>query len=140
MTKIESKTVEIKRDIEFVYNFLSSFSNFNSISHEKLENLKVSDDKCSFTVKGMGDFGLKIIARVPNNSITIINDPDVNSSIPMNFILTFNFKSTDYYVCQTTITVELDANPIIAMAVKKPVEKAINTLAEALKTRLEMII
>lgn len=140
MVKIESKKVEIKRNVEFVYEYLADFTHFSMVANDKIENFKATQDKCSFTVKGMTDMGLKIISRMPNESITITNDTDVPSSMPLNFLIIFEFKKLEPYVSEVIVKMELDANPMIAMMVKKPLEKFVNSLADGMKMAMETMI
>ena len=140
MVKIESKKVEIKRNVEFVYEYLADFTHFSMVANDKIENFKATQDKCSFTVKGMTDMGLKIISRLPNESITISNDTDVPSSMPLNFLIIFEFERVEPYVTKVIVKMELDANPMIAMMVKKPLEKFVNSLADGMKTAMETMI
>ncbi|MBQ5873922.1 MAG: hypothetical protein UHE91_02915 [Bacteroidales bacterium] len=140
MVKIESKKVEIKRNVEFVYEYLADFTHFSMVANDKIENFKATQDRCSFTIKGMTDMGLKIISRLPNESITISNDTDVPSSMPLNFLIIFEFERVEPYVTKVIVKMELDANPMIAMMVKKPLEKFVNSLADGMKTAMETMI
>ncbi|MEE0266437.1 MAG: hypothetical protein U0K59_04350 [Bacteroidales bacterium] len=140
MVKIESKKVEIKRNVEFVYEYLADFTHFSMVANDKIENFKATQDRCSFTIKGMTDMGLKIISRLPNESITISNDTDVPSSMPLNFLIIFEFERVEPYVTRVVVKMELDANPMIAMMVKKPLEKFVNSLADGMKTAMETMI
>jgi hypothetical protein len=140
MVKIESKKVEIKRNVEFVYEYLSDFTHFSMVVNDKIENFKATQDKCSFTIKGMTDMGLKIISRMPNESITITNDTDIPSSMPLNFLIIFQFEKVEPYVSRVLVKMELDANPMIAMMVKKPLEKFVNSLADGMKMAMETMI
>lgn len=140
MVKIESKKVEIKRNVEFVYEYLADFTHFSMVANDKIENFKATQDRCSFTIKGMTDMGLKIISRLPNESITISNDTDVPSSMPLNFLIIFEFEKVEPYVTKVIVKMELDANPMIAMMVKKPLEKFVNSLADGMKTAMETMI
>lgn len=140
MVKIESKKVEIKRNVEFVYEYLADFTHFSMVANDKIENFKATQDRCSFTIKGMTDMGLKIISRLPNESITISNDTDVPSSMPLNFLIIFEFERVEPYVSRVIVKMELDANPMIAMMVKKPLEKFVNSLADGMKTAMETMI
>lgn len=133
MVKIESKKVELNRNVEFVYEYLSDFTHFSMVANDKIENFKATQDRCSFTIKGMTDMGLKIIARVPNESITISNDTDIPSSMPLNFLIIFEFERLEPYLTRAVVKMELDANPMIAMMVKKPLEKFVNSLADGMK-------
>jgi hypothetical protein len=140
MVKIESKKVEIKRNVEFVYEYLADFTHFSMVANNKIENFKATQDRCSFTIKGMTDMGLKIISRLPNESITISNDTDVPSSMPLNFLIIFEFERVEPYVTKVIVKMELDANPMIAMMVKKPLEKFVNSLADGMKMAMETMI
>lgn len=140
MVKIESKKVEIKRNVEFVYEYLADFTHFSMVANDKIENFKATQDRCSFTIKGMTDMGLKIISRLPNESITISNDTDVPSSMPLNFLIIFEFERVEPYVTRVVVKMKLDANPMIAMMVKKPLEKFVNSLADGMKTAMETMI
>ena len=140
MVKIESKKVEINRNVEFVYEYLADFTHFSMVANDKIENFKATQDRCSFTIKGMTDMGLKIISRLPNESITISNDTDVPSSMPLNFLIIFEFERVEPYVTKVIVKMELDANPMIAMMVKKPLEKFVNSLADGMKTAMETMI
>lgn len=140
MVKTESKKTEIGRNVEFVFDHVSNFSNFSLMANDKIENFKATEDKCSFTIKGMGDFGLKIIDRIPYEKITVASDPEVQSSMPLNFILNLNFEKTEAYKCNVTAVIELDVPQIMAMMIKKRLEKAADTLVETLKQRMEMMM
>jgi hypothetical protein len=140
MVKIESKKVEIKRNVEFVYEYLADFTHFSMVANDTIENFKATQDRCSFTIKGMTDMGLKIISRLPNESITISNDTDVPSSMPLNFLIIFEFERVEPYVTKVIVKMELDANPMIAMMVKKPLEKFVNSLADGMKMAMETMI
>lgn len=140
MVKTESKKTEIGRNVEFVFDHVSNFSNFSLMANDKIENFKATEDKCSFTIKGMGNFGLKIIGRIPYEKITVASDPEVQSSMPLNFILNLNFEKTEAYKCNITAVIELDVPQIMAMMIKKRLEKAADTLVETLKQRMEMMM
>lgn len=140
MVKTESKKTEIGRNVEFVFDHVSNFSNFSLMANDKIENFKATEDRCSFTIKGMGDFGLKIIGRIPYEKITVASDPEVQSSMPLNFILNLNFEKTEAYKCNVTAVIELDVPQIMAMMIKKRLEKAADTLVETLKQRMEMMM
>lgn len=140
MVKTESKKTEIGRNVEFVFDHVSNFSNFSLMANDKIENFKATEDRCSFTIKGMGNFGLKIIGRIPYEKITVASDPEVQSSMPLNFILNLNFEKTEAYKCNVTAVIELDVPQIMAMMIKKQLEKAADTLVETLKQRMEMMM
>ena len=140
MVKVESKTTEIKRNVEFVFDYLKNFSNFSLMVNDKVENFKATEDRCSFTIKNMGNFGLKMLNRIPYDKIVITNDTDIQSSMPLNFMLIFDFEKTEPYKCNVKVTIELDIPQMMAMMIKKKLEQAVNTLVEGLKQRMELVM
>ena len=60
--------------------------------------------------------------------------------MPFNFILSLDFEKTEPYKCNVQATIELDVPQIAAMMIKKQLEKALNTLMDGLKQRMEMIM
>ena len=45
MVKIESKKVELNRNVEFVYEYLSDFTHFSMMANDKIENIKATQDR-----------------------------------------------------------------------------------------------
>lgn len=140
MIKSKSKTVEIGRNVEFVYDYLKNFSNFSMIANDKIEEFKATEDKCSFKVKNMGEVNLKILTRIPNERITIVTDPDAPSAMPVNFVVNIDFAKLEPYRCSVVAAIELDVPQMMALMIKKQLEKALDTLVEGLKMRMESIM
>ncbi len=140
MVKTSSKKTQIKRNVEFVFDYLKNFSNFSLMANDKIEDFKSTEDKCSFKVKGMGEVGLKILSRIPYERITIVSDPDIQSAMPLNFIINIDFERVEPYICAVTATIELDVPKVMAMMIKSQLEKGANTLVETLKMRMESLI
>ncbi len=140
MIKVKSKTVEIGRNVEFVYDYLKNFSNFSMISNDKIEDFKATEDRCSLKIKDMGELNLKILSRIPNENITIVTDPEAQSALPLNFIVRISFAKIEAYRCRVGAEIELDVPQMMAIMIKKQLENAANTLVEGLKMRMESLI
>ncbi|MBP1630606.1 MAG: orotate phosphoribosyltransferase [Bacteroidetes bacterium] len=135
MTKIESKKVEINKSSKEVFDFLANFTNFSLLVPDKVENWKATIDNCSFTIKGLTDFGMKISQRNEFTSIVIVNDEAV--SMPVKFVFNWFFKSISENKVEVEIVFNLDINPMMAMMVKKPLGDFVNVLVDKLKEKME---
>ena len=72
MTTVESKTGTICANEEVIYNFLTDFTNFDSlIPADKVENWESTRDSCSFTIKEAGHITINMIEKTPFNYIKI---------------------------------------------------------------------
>lgn len=135
MTKVESKVVEINSDAEKIFNFLSDFTNFSLLLPDKVENWKATKEKCSFTIKGLTDFGMKISEKTPFTSILITNDEEV--SMPVKFTFNWNFSSLKDNKTEVNAVFNLDINPMMAMMVKSPIKNFVDVLVDKLKEKIE---
>lgn len=135
MTKVESKTVEIDSKAEKIFDFLTDFTNFSLLLPDKVENWKSTKDKCSFTIKGLTDFGMKISETTPYSSILITNDEDVK--MPIKFTFNLIFSSLTDNKTKVTAVFNLDVNPMIAMMAKAPLKNFIDVLVDKLKEKIE---
>ncbi|MFA7081530.1 MAG: SRPBCC family protein [Bacteroidales bacterium] len=135
MTKVESKTVEIDSKAEKIFDFLTDFTNFSLLLPDKVENWKATKEKCSFTIKGLTDFGMKISATTPYTSILITNDEDVK--MPIKFTFNWIFSPLTDNKTKVTAVFNLDVNPMIAMMAKTPLKNFIDVLVDKLKEKIE---
>ncbi len=72
--KITSETVSVNSTQEKVYSFLADFNNFEKLFPEdRVENVRCTDDTCSFRIKGLAEINMKISARTPSSLIEIVS-------------------------------------------------------------------
>ncbi|MDR1847321.1 MAG: SRPBCC family protein [Bacteroidales bacterium] len=135
MMKVESKTVDIAKSDKEIFDFLTDFTHFSLLLPDKVENWKATKDSCSFTVKGLSDFGMRITDTKPYSMITIANDEQIK--MPVKFIFNWNLTSQTSNGCSVTACFNLDVNPMMAMMIKKPLEEFVNALTSKLKERME---
>lgn len=98
---------------------------------EQVSNWKSTEDSCSFTIQGMGDFGLKIIERVPEVRIVIV--PDTGKPIPFTFDLICEMSPAGSENCEATIRINTEMPPMIAMMATRPLQNLVNVLAQKLQ-------
>lgn len=134
MVKITSKTVSINRKPEEIFQFLGNFNNFNGMMPEQVEDLHTTQDTCSFKIKGLTNFGMKITHRTPYSHIHIENDPE--TPMPVQFTFEWNLISEEN-TTNVNATFQVDVNMIMGGMIKKPLQNFADTLVTALKTRMD---
>ena len=122
---LESPKVSVAKTPEETFNFISDIKNFEALMPENISKFEVLDnDKFLFALKGMPEIVLKKKEVIPPNKIVfgaaggkidfsltaiILEDENANSDVKLEF-------SGDF-------------NPMMAMMVKGPISKFIETLA-----------
>ncbi|UCH15322.1 MAG: polyketide cyclase [Bacteroidales bacterium] len=130
MIKIESKIGEIKSSDETVYNFLSRFDNFQKfIPEDKIQNWEASEDRCHFTIEGIGETGMKIIEKEPFKLVKITGED--SSKIDFNFWI--QLKQVAENDTRIKLTIKANINPLFQGVVKKPLQNFVDTLVEHLE-------
>ena len=127
MSKIESKTGQIKQSDEKIYTFLSDFNNFHSlIPADKIKNWESTTDSCQFTVDGIGDAGMRIIEKSPNTLIKVASE----GKTPINFTLWIQLKSLEEMNTAIKIVIEPQVNAMMLMMVKDHLQSFVDMLID----------
>jgi hypothetical protein len=130
MRKIESRIGIIRKPDVKVFNFLSDFTNFaNLIPSGKITNWTATNDSCSFIVDGIGQTGLRILGKTPNNLIKISSD----GITPVTFLLWINIDSKSTDSCEVKITIEPKVNPILMAMITSPLQVFVDMLIEQME-------
>ena len=137
-TKIISEVYKIDSTIESVYAFLSDFNRIGAIVDmaqkmgavqqmdqvkqisEKIEDIRFTEDTCTFVVKGLGEEEPKLIKF------------GGDGNLPFEFYLWIQLLENGPYDTRMRITFEGHMNMMIKMMLKGKLEKGINQLAEGL--------
>lgn len=141
-TQVISDIQKIDSAIGDVYAFLSNFSKIGAMIEtarqmggqqmpeiaDKIENVRTTEDTCSFVVKGLGEMGIKIVEREEPKTIRMEGD----GRIPFDFMLWIQLLDNGPYDTRLRITFEADLNMMMKMLLKGKLEKGINQLAEGL--------
>ncbi len=125
---LESPKVNIEKSSEDVFKFLSDIKNFESLMPESISKFEVlSDDTFLFALKGMPEIILKKKEVIPPNKIVL---GAAGGKLDFSLIATIDTIS------ETTSDVQLhfngDFNPMMAMMIKGPIGKFIETLATSI--------
>lgn len=132
MTIIKSNQEAIAASPEAVFSLLADYRNFNELLPEQVTNWKVSDDTCSFTIKGMADISLKISQRQPFSLVVYSS----LSPTPFPFELVFNINENG---AQSAVICEFrgELNPMLQMLARSPLQSFVNMVAERLRIHFE---
>ena len=122
---LESLKVNVAKSAEYLFNALNDVKNFEKLMPENIAKFEVIDENCfEFGLKGMPEIKLVKKGGTPNSQIVL---GAASSKLP--FTLTANLTevndSTD-----VQLAFEGEFNPMMAMMIKGPITKFIETLAE----------
>jgi carbon monoxide dehydrogenase subunit G len=123
---LESPKVNVAKSAEYVFNALNDVKNFEKLMPENIAKFEVIDENCfEFGLKGMPEIKLVKKGGTPNSQIVL---GAASSKLP--FTLTGNLNAIDTANTEVQLTFEGEFNPMMAMMIKGPITKFIETLAE----------
>lgn len=133
MTQIESSIKKIYAGRKHVYGFLSDISNYNSLVPDgKVRNFHAETDNCRFTVDGLGEIGVRIVSREPDDTIKFESE----GSVPFRFNLWIQLRELDEKATVMKLTVRADLNMVMKMVAQKPMEEGLEVIASQLTDHL----
>ena len=122
---LESPKVSIKKSAQEVFDFLSNVKNFESLMPENISKFEMlDDDTFLFALKGMPEIILKKKEAIAPNKIVL-----GASGRKLDFSLTGNISEINADNSEVQLLFEGDFNPMMAMMIKGPIGKFIETLA-----------
>lgn len=132
MSEYKSPKTPVNASVHEVYNFLGNFNNFGGLMpQQQISNWKSTENECSFTIQGMGNFGLRISEKVPDTRIVMV--PETEKKIPINFNLICEMAPAGELSTEAQIRIEADLPAMIAMMAGKPLQNLVNILAQRLQ-------
>ena len=125
---LDSPKISVKKTPLEVFNFLSDIKNFESLMPENISKFEVlEDDKFLFALKGMPEIILKKKEVVPPNKIVL-----GAAGGKLDFSLIANIADADTDSSDVQLQFNGDFNPMMAMMIKGPISKFIETLATSI--------
>ena len=123
---LESPKVTVEKSAEYLFNSLSDVKNFEKLMPENIAKFEVlGDDIFNFGLKGMPEIKLKMKEKIANSKVILAAASD-----KLPFTLVANIDA----ISENSSTVKLDFegsfNPMMAMMIKGPISKFIETLAQ----------
>jgi len=122
---LESPKTNVEKSAEYIFNALSDIKNFEKLMPENMAKFEVIDENCfEFGLKGMPEIKLVKKASTPNSEIIL---GAASSKLP--FTLTAKIDATSENTTDIQLFFEGEFNAMMAMMVKGPITKFIETLA-----------
>jgi hypothetical protein len=122
---LESPKVSIEKSATYLFDSLSDVKNFEKLMPESIAKFEVlGEDAFIFGLKGMPEIKLKMKEKVAPNKIVLGAASD-----KLPFTLTANIDSVSENASDIQLFFEGEFNPMMAMMIKGPISKFIETLA-----------
>lgn len=128
--ELNSKKVTVKKSAQELCGFLSDVKNFEQLMPDSISKFEViREDAFIFALKGMPEIALEVKQVISPTKITL---GAISDKIP--FTLIGNIEAIDNDSSFIELQFQGDFNPMMAMMVKAPVSKFIETLSSNLET------
>ncbi|GGZ52774.1 MULTISPECIES: orotate phosphoribosyltransferase [Mesonia] len=125
---LESETTTVNKSQQEVFEFLTNVHNYEKIMPESIEKFEIKgDDSFLFQLKGMPVIGLKMQDKTPYHAATLGSMSD-----KFAFTLKADIQEVDANTSKVQLVFDGEFNAMMAMMVKAPLKKFINTLSENL--------
>ena len=123
---LESPKVTVEKSAEYLFNALSDVKNFEKLMPENIAKFEVlGEDIFNFGLKGMPEIKLRMKEGIPNSKVVLNAASD---KLPFSLIASIDSISENS--SEVKLDFEGDFNPMMAMMIKGPISKFIETLAE----------
>lgn len=123
---LESKKVTTGKNQQEMFDFLTNVKNYEQLMPESTEKFEVkAEDRFLFGLKGMPEIQLEIKETIEPELVVL-----GSASEKFNFLLNIHIEAASEQ--QSEVFMEFDGkfNAMMAMMVKGPLQKFINTLSE----------
>lgn len=124
---IEGNTVIVKKSTKDLFEFLTKLENFEQLMPENTQKFEVDGDSFIFGLKGMPEIRLVMKEKTEYSNVTL---GAASSKLP--FTLAADIKGVSENESETTLTFNGEFNAMMAMMIKAPLTKFIDTLTENL--------
>lgn len=116
-----------------IYTVLSDLRNLekvrDKIPQDKIQEFSFDEDSCTVMVSPVGKVKFNIVDRQPNSTIKFEAE-----QVPFPLNLWIQLKATEESETKMKLTVKADLNPFIKPMVAKPLQQAIDKIADMLAT------
>ena len=134
MTSFESKITHIPAPIDKVYAKLSDLNNLEAVRNmipadkmAKIKDMRFDTDSCTVNVDPVGEITFSIIDREPPKTIKF-----TAAKSPMPLFLWIQLLPVNESTTKTRITVKADINAFLTPMVSKPLQEAVDRMADVL--------
>jgi len=120
---LESPKVSIQKSSKDIFEYLSNVGNFEHIMPDNIDKFEAGEKSFVFALKGMPEIELQMEELVSPKKIVL---GSANDKFPFN--LTADITDTSENSSDVQLLFDGKFNPMVAMMVKKPLQKFIDTL------------
>ncbi len=123
---LESPKVTVENNAAYLFDALCDVNNFEKLMPESIAKFEVTDaDSFIFGLKGMPEIKLRMKDKIPYSKIVLGAASD-----KLPFTLTANIEEISESSAAIQLVFEGEFNAMMAMMVKGPITKFIETLSE----------
>ncbi len=122
---LESPKVNVEKSAQYIFDSLSDVRNFEKLMPDTISKFEVTgDDSFIFGLKGMPEIKLRMKEKNPSSQVVLGAASD-----KLPFTLTGNIHSLSENSSEVQLVFDGEFNPMMAMMIKGPISKFIETLA-----------
>lgn len=123
---LESPKVTVAKSAQYLFESLSDVKNFEKLMPENIAKFEVlGEDIFNFGLKGMPEIKLKMKDKTPHSKVVLAAASD-----KLPFTLTADIDALNEAQSAVQLHFEGEFNPMMAMMIKGPISKFIETLAQ----------
>ena len=123
---LESPKVTVEKSAQYIFDALTDVKNFEKLMPENIAKFEVTgDESFIFALKGMPEIKLKMKEKTAPNKVVLGAASD-----KLPFMLTGNINAVSDASSEIQLLFEGEFNAMMAMMVKGPISKFIETLAQ----------
>ena len=126
---LQTPKVEVSKNAQELFTFLTDLNNFEQLMPETKEKFEVEGDSFIFALKGMPE--IRLVLKEKNEFDKIVLGA---ASSKLSFTLTAAIEAISDKASKVQLLFNGDFNPMMAMMVKKPLQKFIDTLSENMQS------
>ena len=131
MAEFVSEIKQISQNDDCIFEMLSDLSNLEKVKdripQDKIKDFEFDKASCSFSVSPVGKITFQIVEREPNKTIKFAT---TNSPLPL--FLWIQLKQVAELDTRIRLTARAELNPFIKPMVEKPLQEAVNRIADVL--------
>ena len=126
---LTSKKVTVQKSAEELCDFLCDVKNFEKLMPDTISKFEIiRDNAFVFALKGMPEIALELKEVIAPNKVTL---GAISDKLP--FTLIVNIEAINETSSDVSLRFEGDFNPMMAMMIKGPITKFIETLSSNLE-------
>lgn len=123
---LESPKVTVQQPAQYIFDQLTDVKNFEKLMPENIAKFEVTgDESFIFALKGMPEIKLKLKEKTAPNKVVLGAASD-----KLPFTLTGNINPVSDASCEVQLLFDGEFNAMMAMMIKGPITKFIETLAQ----------